>query len=98
MDLVIKTVHCKAKHTMNLKPDLRNQDVAGLILLSNLPKPWPLVCALENRPLSLKYFTHRVIHRVEFCECSFSAGPYYVAQTVLSFVMLEQHNSKRWII
>ena len=38
----------------------------------------------SNRPFPLEYSTWRVINKMDFCECSFSTGPYYRAQSMLS--------------
>ena len=47
MNLVMKALHDKAKYVIDLKSDPTHLDAGDLILLSNLPKPWKLVCVLE---------------------------------------------------
>ena len=83
MDSVCKAMCCKAKRTINLKPDPTILDTRDLILLLNLQEPWMLICALENRPFPLKYSTYQAINRKYLCECSFSARPYYLTQILL---------------
>ena len=63
MDLVTKAMHCKGEHAINLKPGQTILD-KGLIPL------------LRNRTFPLEYLTYTVINRMEFCECTFSAGPF----------------------
>ena len=82
VDLVTKVLHCKAKYAMNMKPDPTLFDVGNLILLSNLPKPWTVVCVLEQA-ISIEYSVYRVINRTEFCECSLLGGPYYLVNIIL---------------
>ena len=48
MDSVVKTIHYKAKHAISLKLDPTFLDAKDLILLSNDPRPWTLVCIWEN--------------------------------------------------
>ena len=50
----MKALHCTAKYVINLKPNPILLDTRDLILLCNLPKPWALVCALEDRPFPLE--------------------------------------------
>ena len=54
------------------------------LILSNLPKPWTLVCGAQNLPFPLKYSTLWIINRTELCECSLTAGAFYIMQTVES--------------
>ena len=61
----IQYIHCKAKQSINLKPDPKILDAGDLILPLNLPKHWSLVCVLENRPFPMDYSTYRIISRTE---------------------------------
>ena len=45
---------CNTKHAISLKPDSILLDGRDLILLSELPKPLPLVYSPENRPFLLE--------------------------------------------
>ena len=76
-------MHCKAKYTINLKPNPTLPNAGDLVLLPNLPRQWTIVCVFENRPFPLEYSTHRITNRMKFCKCSFSAGPNYLAQIIL---------------
>ena len=80
MDSVINGRHCKAKCIINLQPNPTLLDTVDMVTLSDLMRPWTFICALENRPFLLAYVTYRVINGSEFCECSSSAGPYYLNQ------------------
>ena len=50
----MKTWPCKAKYVINLKPNPTLLDTRDLVLLSNLPRLWTLVCELDNRPFPLE--------------------------------------------
>ena len=81
---VIKIKHCKSKYikSSHLEPNIL--DGRQNLILSNLPKPWTLVCGAQNRPFPLKYSTLRIINRTELCEYSLTAGTFYITQTVKS--------------
>ena len=49
-------MHSEAKRAINLTFDPTILHEGELILQSNPPKPWTLVCATENRPLSIEIF------------------------------------------
>ena len=80
----VKIKHCKSKYikSNNLEPKIL--DGVENLILSNLPKPWTLVCGTQNRPFPLKYSTFRIINRTELCESSLTAGAFYIMQTVES--------------
>ena len=82
----VKIKHCKTKYikSSNLEPKIL--DGGQNLLLSNLPKPWTLVCGAQNRPFPLKYST-LCINRTELCECSLTAGAFYRTQTAESCSM-----------
>ena len=69
-------MYCKARYTINLKPDPTIIDTGDLILLLNL----------ENRPFQLEYYTYIVINRITFCESYYSAEPYYLVHAMLSYL------------
>ena len=85
---VIKIKHCKYKYIKSsyLEPNIL--DGRQNLILSNLPKPWTLVCGAQNRPFPLKYSTLRIINRTELCDCSLTAGASYITQTVESFSLM----------
>ena len=64
--LLTKNLQCEIKYIMNLNLDPTLLDTGDLILLSNLPKLWALLCAPEKRPLPLEYSTYRVFNRKYF--------------------------------
>ena len=49
---------------MNLKADATFLDAGNLILLSGLPKP--LICSLENRPVTLEYSVQSYQQKLSF--------------------------------
>ena len=53
---------------------------AGNILISNLQKPWTIVCKDVNRTFDLEYSTYCILNRLELCECSLTAGNYLLSQ------------------
>ena len=83
VDLVIKGLHCKAKYSMNLKVDLALLNTGDLMLLLNLQSHglWHVHWKIGHFHCNI---LHTVINRTEFCECSLLAGPYYLAQNMLS--------------
>ena len=67
VDSVTKTLHCKAKYTINNKLDPTLLDAGNLILLSNLPKLWTLVWCPENRLFPSEYSSYRDINSLVKC-------------------------------
>ena len=80
----MKAIHCNTKHIFKLKPDQLLLDGGGLILLLNLPRPWTLVYVPEKRSFPLEDFMCGVINKAEMFRGFFLAGPYYLAQMMLS--------------
>ena len=80
----VKIKHCKTKYTKSSHLEPKILDRGQNLILSNLPKPWTLVCGAQNRPFPLKYSTLWIINRTELCECSLTAGAFYITQTVES--------------
>ena len=81
---VIKIKHCKSKYIKSSHSEPKILDSRQNLILSNLPKPWTLVCGTPNRPFLLKYSTLRIINRTELCECYLTTGVFYITQTVKS--------------
>ena len=48
--------------------------------MSNLQKPWTIVCKDVDRTFKLEYSTYRILNRSELCECSLTAGNYSLRQ------------------
>ena len=72
---------CKMKYikSQNIKPDVL--DAGDTLILSNLPSPWTLVCEPNKKAIPIVPTTYRILNRTELCECSLTAGPYFLAQT-----------------
>ena len=56
-------------------------DVGGLLILSNLQKPWTIACKDTSRVFEIEYSTYRMLNRLELCECSLTAGNYLLSYT-----------------
>ena len=52
-----------------------------ILILSNLQKPWTIVCKDLDRTFDLEYSTYHMLNRSELCECSLTAGNYLLSQT-----------------
>ena len=80
-----KTVftHCQAKFAANVEFSPKVLDVGETIVLFNLPRPWILLCGQEKRPMEIKIATYKVVDRKEFCECSLTAGPFQLDETLV---------------
>ena len=48
-------------------------DAGDLLILSNLQKPWTIVCKDISRVFEIEYSTYRILNRSELCECSLTA-------------------------
>ena len=51
------------------------------MILSNLRKPWTIVCTDVSRVFEIEYSTYRILNRLELCECSLTAGNYLLSYT-----------------
>ena len=51
------------------------------MILSNLQKPWTIVCKDVSRVFEIEYSTYRILNRLELCECSLTAGNYLLSYT-----------------
>ena len=74
----VKIKHCKSKYIKSSHLEPKILDGGQNLILSNLPKPWTLVCGAQNRPFPLKYSMLQIINRTELCECSLTAGAFYI--------------------
>ena len=77
----IKADKCKTIVTFDLLLESKILDAGDILILSNLQKPWTIVCKDVNRTFDLKYSTYRILNRLELCECSLTAGNYLLSQT-----------------
>ena len=77
--------HCEISFIQNKKHPSRIIDIENTLVLSNLPKPWILMCNGNRKVYNVTYSTYAIIDRNEFCKCSLSAGyDYYLHKTMLS--------------
>ena len=77
--------HCEITFIQNKKHPSRIIDIEDTLVLSNLPKPWILMCNGNRKVYNVTYSTYAIINRNEFCKCSLSAGyDYYLHKTMLS--------------
>ena len=59
---------------------LKILDAGDILILSNLQKPWTIVCKDVDRTFDLEYSTYHILNRSELCECSLTAGNYLLSQ------------------
>ena len=55
-------------------------DTSNILILSNVQKPWTIVCKDVDRTFDLEYSTFHTLNRSELCECSLMAGNYLLSQ------------------
>ena len=55
-------------------------DACDILIYSNFPKPWTIVCKDVNRTFDLEYSTYHVLNRSKLCECSLTTGRYLLSQ------------------
>ena len=76
----IKTDKCKTIVTFDTLPESKILDTSHILILSNLQKPWTIVCKDVIRTFDLEYSTYHILNRFELCECSLMAGNYLLSQ------------------
>ena len=77
----IKADKCKMIVTFDTLLESKIPDAGDILILSNLQKPWTIICKDVNRIFELEYSTYQVLNRLELCECSLTAGNYLLSQT-----------------
>ena len=77
----IKADKCKMIVTFDTLLESKILDASNILTLSNLQKPWTIVCKDVNRTFHLEYSTYHILNRSELCECSLTAGNYLLSQT-----------------
>ena len=77
----IKADKCKMIVTFDTIPESKILDASDILILSNLQKPWMIICKDVDRIFELEYSTYHVLNRSELCECSLTAGNYLLSQT-----------------
>ena len=80
----IKADKCKMIVTFGTLPESKILDAGDIFTLSNLQKPWTIVCKDVDRTFDLKYSTYHILNRSELCECSLTAGIYLLSQTAFN--------------
>ena len=78
----IKADKCKTIVSFDTLPGSKILDAGDILieLLSNLPKPWTIVCNDIDRTFDLEYSTYQILNWSELCECSLTAGNYLLSQ------------------
>ena len=71
---------CKTIETLDTLPESKILDAGDILILSNLQKPWTIVCKDVNRTFVLEYSTYHVLNRFDLCECSLLACNYLLSQ------------------
>ena len=70
----IKADNCKMIVIFDTILESKILDAGHILILSNLQKPWMIVCKDVDRIFKLEYSTYHVLNRSELCECSPTAG------------------------
>ena len=61
----IKTDKCKTIVTFDTLPESKILDASNILILSNLQKPWTIVCKDVDRIFDLEYSTYHILNRSE---------------------------------
>ena len=75
----IKADKCKTIVTFDTLLESKILDASDILILSNLQKPWTIVCKDVNRTFDLEYSTYHTLNRSKLCECSLMAGNYLLS-------------------
>ena len=81
----IKVDKCKMIVTFDTLLESKILDTGDILILSNLQKPWMIVCKDVDRIFELEYSTYHILNRSELCECSLTAGNYLLSQTASNY-------------
>ena len=76
----IKADKCKTVVIFDTLPESKILDASDILILSNLQKPWTIICKDVDRTFDLEYSTYCILNRSELCECSLMAGNYLLSQ------------------
>ena len=76
----LKADKCKMIVTFDTLLESKILDASNILILSNLQKPWTIVCKDVNRTFDLEYSTYCILNRSELCECSLTTGNYLLSQ------------------
>ena len=92
----IKANICKTIVTFDTLLESKILDAGDIFILSNLQKPWTIVCKDLDRTFDLEYSTYQILNRSDLCKCSLTAGNYLLSQS--GYIQLWRHTrSKRWL-
>ena len=83
MDAKTVSKHCQAKFAANVEFSPKVLDAGESMVLFNLPRPWILLCGQEKRPTDIEIAMYKVIDRKDFCECSLTARPFQLDETLV---------------
>ena len=72
----IKANQCKTIVTFDNTLKSKILDAGNILILLNLQKLWTMACKDVSRVFETDYSTYHIIHRLELCECSLTAGNY----------------------
>ena len=75
-----KADKCKTIVMFDTLPESKILDAGNILILSNLQKPWTIVCKDVDRTFELEYSTYHILNRSELCECSLIASNYLLSQ------------------
>ena len=67
--------------TFDNTPESKILDTGNILILSNLQKPWTIICKDISRVFEIEYSTYCILNRSELCECSLTACNYLLSQT-----------------
>ena len=76
----IKADKCKTIVTFDTLLESKILDADDILILSNLLKPWTIVCKDVDRTFDLEYSTYCTLNRSKLCECSLTADNYLLSQ------------------
>ena len=77
----IKAKQFKTIVTFDTTLESKILDAGELLILSNLHKPWTMVCKDVSRVFEIEYSTYHILNRLELCECSLMTGNYLLSHT-----------------
>ena len=63
----IKADKCKTIVTFHMIPESKILDASDILILSNLQKPWTIVCKDVDRVFELEYSTYHILNRSKLC-------------------------------
>ena len=85
----IKADKCKMIVIFDTLPESKILHAGIILILSNLQKPWTIVCKDVYRTFDLEYSTHHILNRSELCECSLTVGNYLLSQATFKNTLLK---------